>query len=272
MNVLFALCLLLCGCALLFGACWFLARPSRPSPPEAEEVIDLSDEAEPFLPEEGSASFAELVRLPEWPVLFGILQEIGSLARAFSVRRTSLSTRVLADGFRPDYRPATPEEVRLVEFLGFTPPERFVPWIRDLLMEGAYGLRPSELLHRLQARRDALRELHAANPATSGPRAIVAGNRPFADRLALLERRVARLRRLVADEGLRRPPAKDAIDFAFARADASLRALRRSAARPDATAFDVLARAEAGIDDFEVQLQPARPSPSVPLASGLSPA
>ncbi len=273
MNAVSAFCLLLSGCVLLFGACWFLARPSRSLPPEEEEVIDLTDDAEPFLPEEeAAASFAELVQLPEWPVLFGILQEIGALVRSFSVRRTALSIRPLADGFRPDHRPATPEEVRMIEFLGFAPPERFVPWIRDLLAEGAYGLRPSELLHRLQARRDALRELKATNPATSGPRPIVAGSRPFADRLALLERRIAYLRRAVQAEGLRRPPATELIDLAFAQADASLRALRRSAAHPDDTAYGILARAEAGLDAFEVQLREARPAVAVSFASGLSPA
>ncbi len=270
MNVPFAFVLLSSGCALLFGACLLLAR--RPAAaPEPEEVDDLSDEAEPFLPDgEEAVSFAELVRLPEWPVLFGVLQEIGSLARALSVRRTGLSVRTLADGFCPDYRPATPEEVRLVEFLGFVPPERFVPWIRDLLAEGAYGLHPSEFLHRLQARRDALRELRAANPDTSGPRAIAAASRPFVERLALVERRVARLRRLVVDEDLYWPPAKDEIDLAFAQADASLRALR--AARPDASAFEVLARTEACLDIFENRLREVRPSLSAPLASGLSPA
>ncbi len=271
MNAWFAFCLLLSGCALLFGACLLLARRPAAAPVPEGEVIDLSDDAEPFLPEEeGTVSFAELVQLPEWPVLFGILQEIGSLVRPLSVRRTGLAAHVLADGFRPDHRPATPEEVRLVGFLGFAPPERFIPWIRDLLAEGAYGLRPSEFLRRLQARRDALRALQAANPAASGPRAIVAGSRPFAERLALLERRVASLRRLVVDEGLYRPPAKEEIDLAFAQADASLQALR--AARHDASAFEVLARVEAGLDLFEDRLREVRPTLSVPLASGLSPA
>lgn len=269
MLVSFASALLLMGFGLVLVAFGFArSAPAALPLPVPDPAPSLSEPDE-----EDARTCQELIHAPGWWQIYTTLQEIGTHARLLADRYgpADLARLTLADGYRYDARKVAPSEARLIAHFGFTPPEPFVPWLRDIFFDQAMlFLWPSDVLARLQVRRDALEALLRHEKAlVSGRRLIVPGSRSFTDRYVRLEWRIVGLRALICQNGLRRGAGKPVMDFYLSHVDASLRRLKVQRKRPDARAFAALKRLEADTDAFERDVQTALASSAasfVPLS------